>query len=134
MKIRNGFVSNSSASSFIIPLDKITDEQKQMIYNHITIGQEVDKELKKEGKEPLYEYYEDWNIIEDEFALWCSTSMDNFSLMEFAEREAKISSDDIIRLGDGEYFYELYEDAEYIKMKNDFLRGKKLNKLKDKLQ
>ena len=71
MKIRNGFVSNSSASSFIIPLDKITDEQKQMIYNHISIGQEIDKKLKSEGKEPTYEYYEDWNIKEDDFSIWC---------------------------------------------------------------
>ena len=72
MKIRTGFVSNSSASSFIILLDKLTDKQKQMIYNHIEIGQKIDKKLKEKGKDLLYEYYEDWNIKEDEFAIWCS--------------------------------------------------------------
>ena len=105
MKIRNGFVSNSSASSFIIPLDKITDEQKQMIYNHIAIGQEIDKKLKEKGKEPKYEYYEDWNIKEDEFALWCHTSMDNFDLQCFVEKEVKVRRKDIIRIGDEEYNY-----------------------------
>ena len=55
--------------------------------------------------------------------------MDNFSLMEFAVREAKVKKEDIIRLGDGEYWYELYEDIEYIQMK----RSKKLNKIKNKL-
>ena len=131
MKIRNGFVSNSSSSSFIIFLHKITDEQKQMIYNHIAIGQEIDKKLKEQGKEPIYEYYEDWNIKEDDFSLWCSTSMDNFDLQGFIEREVKCS--DIQHIGDEPYFYVLYDDEKYIKMRSDYLRGKKLRKIKDKL-
>ena len=133
MKIRNGFVSNSSSSSFIIPLHKITDEQKQMIYNHISIGEEIDKKLKEQGIPPVYEYYEDWNIKEDDFAVWCSTSMDNFDLVNLVVTEMKIPSKDLIMLGDGEYWYELYEDDTYIEMRNTFLRSKKLNKLKDKL-
>ena len=134
MKIRTGFVSNSSASSFIILLDKLTDKQKQMIYNHIEIGQKIDKKLKEKGKDLLYEYYEDWNIKEDEFAIWCSTSMDNFDLQGFVIKEAKVKSKDIIRLGDGEYWYELYEDDKYIEMKTVYLRRKKLHKIKDKLK
>ena len=130
MKIRNGFVINSSASSFIIPLDKINDEQKQMIYNHIEIGQDIDRKLKAEGKEPIYEYYEDWNIKEDDFSVWCSTSMNNFDLETFVKKVVKVKKKDMIMLGDGEYWYELYEDIEYIKLK----RAKKLNKIKDKLK
>jgi len=133
MKIRNGFVSNSSSSSFIILLHKITDDQKQMIYNHIEIGQEIDKKQIAKGKNPIYEYYEDWNIKEDDFSIWCSTSMDNFDLIEFVDREAGIKEENIIYIGDEEYFYNLYNDEEYIKMKNVFLRSKKLNKIKDKL-
>ena len=129
MKIRNGFVSNSSASSFIIPLDKITDEQKQMIYNHITIGQEIDKKLKSEGKEPFYEYYEDWNIKEDDFSIWCSTSMNNFDLETFVRKVVKVKKKDINMLGDGEYWYDLYEDTEYIQLK----RAKKLKQIQNKL-
>ena len=129
MKIRNGFVSNSSASSFIILLNILTDKQKQMIYNHIQIGQSVDKIRKDEGLAPLYEYYEDWNVKEDDFSLWCSTSMDNFDLMLFAVREANISEKDMILLGNGLYFYDLYEDPEYFGMK----RSNKLKRLMDKM-
>ncbi len=130
MKIRNGFVSNSSASSFIIPLDKITDEQKQMIYNHIMIGQEIDKKLIAKGKEPFYEYYEDWNIKEDDFAIWCSTSMANFDLKTFVRKVVKVKKEDMLLFGDGEYWYELYEDVEYLQLK----RSMKLNKIKGKLE
>ena len=31
MKVRNGFVSNSSSSSFTIPSFLLTDEQKEML-------------------------------------------------------------------------------------------------------
>lgn len=131
MKIRNGFVSNSSSSSFIILLERITEEQKQMIYNHIAIGQEIDRKLREEGKEPIYEYYEDWNIKEDDFSLWCSTSMDNFDLDTFVRDVVKVKRKDIIDIGEGDtWFYNLYEDPNYITMK----RRKKLNKIKDQMK
>jgi len=44
MKIRNGFVSNSSSSSFAIPLQFLTDEQKEMLL-HIDDSKDVKKKL-----------------------------------------------------------------------------------------
>lgn len=129
MKIRKGFVSNSSSSSFIILLDKINAKQKQMIYDHIAIGEEIDNKLREQGKEPIYEYYEDWNIKEDDFSLWCSTTMDNFDLETFVKSVVKVPTKDIIMLGDG-WFYDLYEDPVYIRLK----RSKKLNKIKNNLR
>jgi len=130
MKIRKGFVSNSSSSSFIIPLHKITDEQKQMIYNHIEIGKKIDEELIKQGKEPYYEYYEDWNIKEDDYSIWCYTFMDNFQLIDLVIDEIKVPIENILRFGDGQYWYELYEDPKYLKLK----RLNKLNRIIKKIQ
>ncbi len=133
MKIRNGFVSNSSSASFIILLDRITDEQKQMVYNHIEIGQEIDKKLIAKGKPSMYEYYDEWLLKEDEFSLWCSTTMDNFDLEFFIKREVNISKKAIIDIGDG-WGYNLYNDEDYIKLKTAYLRKKKLTKIKSKIE
>jgi len=125
MKIRKGFVSNSSSSNFIIPLYKITDEQKYMIYNHIEIAKKIDNELIKQGKEPYYEFYEEWVIYEDDYSIWCSTYMDNFNLIDIIVNEFKININDIIMLGNRISFYNLYEDPMYLKIK----RTDKINKI-----
>ena len=127
MKIRNGFVSNSSSSSFIILLDTITEEQLFMLYDHIGIGKEIDDNLVKEGKEKYYRYYEEWVIKTDGFSVWCSTSMDNFDLKHLAEEVIGIDQQNIIDIGDDAYFYDLYKDPDYINIK----RNKILNHLKN---
>jgi len=43
MKIRNGFVSNSSSSSFIIKKSEITPAQLEMIKNHIQIAKKINE-------------------------------------------------------------------------------------------
>jgi len=47
MKIRSGFVSNSSSSSYIIQKKNLTDEQIDMIHNHVDYCYEL---LAKEEK------------------------------------------------------------------------------------
>jgi hypothetical protein len=133
MKIRNGFVSNSSSSSFIIQLNKMTDKQKAMIYDHIKIGMEIDEKLKQEGKEPFYEYYEQWDVQEDDFVIWCATSMDNFPLYELIISEIKIKREDIIGMGDGNWSRNIFTEEEYIKYKTDYLRRKKIEKINKSL-
>lgn len=74
MKIRNGFVSNSSSSSFIIRLDAISGAQLEMIKEHATIA----KLLKEE-------FYDDdpWNIEVDGEFVRGDTFMDNFDMRHF---------------------------------------------------
>lgn len=46
MKIRTGFVSNSSSSSFVIKKDKLTRDQIYMIQNHIAVAKKIDEAVK----------------------------------------------------------------------------------------
>ena len=79
MKTRNGFVSNSSSSSFLINIDKLTLEQIEMIKNHPAEG------------------YEKWELREVK-GLLCTTSMDNFDLKEYVLTKVGVEENDIIYL------------------------------------
>jgi hypothetical protein len=87
MKIRNGFVSNSSSSSFVIPKDKLTEEQIQLIKNHST---EANKHA---------EYYDFgnsddyWSISESEYYISGYTFMDNFDMYEYLINFMKIDKE-----------------------------------------
>lgn len=132
MKIRSGFVSNSSSSSFIIPLYKLSEDQKDKIYNHISIAKKIDDELKSKNLEPVYEWYEEWKVKEDDFCIWCATSMDNFDLVKFLIEELNIKYDDLIYVGDG-YDDFIFDTYQYKNIKNDILRNKKITKVKKNL-
>lgn len=72
MKIRQGFVSNSSSSSFVINKECLSPKQIKQIYKHQTSGLDF----------ALTDY---WSITEDEYRLYGSTIMDNFDMAEFLE-------------------------------------------------
>lgn len=73
MKIRDGFVSNSSSSSFVVAKNAITDEQKQMIYDH---SQEAGDDS--------------WSIHENEYFVSGYTFMDNFNMFDFLTGKVRI--------------------------------------------
>ena len=74
MKIRNGFVSNSSSSSFVVQKRMISHYQFCKIFDHI-------EEAKKMG------WYADendrWDITESDDTIKLYTIIDNFDMEEF---------------------------------------------------
>jgi len=79
MKIRNGFVSNSSSSSFVVRKSMITALQADQIRDHVKVAKELDPE-------GLGAWAEDgeWRIFtHEDDVISGSTGMDNFSMSEF---------------------------------------------------
>ena len=74
MKTRNGFVSNSSSSSFIISKNVLNEIQIDAIKNHAS-----NLYFKRSGCDK----YDAWNISEDDLFIYGSTSMDNFDMEKF---------------------------------------------------
>ena len=89
MKIRCGFVSNSSSSSFVINSNDLTPNQMWKITNH-----------REEGEKLGIEYTDwAWSIDVNEDTISGYTSMDNFDMYEFLE---KIGVDmNIVKWGEG---------------------------------
>ena len=84
MKIRNGFVSNSSSSSFVIPKDKLTEEQIQLIFDH---SHEAEKHAEYFDFGNSDDY---WSISESEYYISGYCIMDNFDMYEYLIEYMKI--------------------------------------------
>jgi len=94
MKIRNGFVSNSSSSSFVIHKYYLSEEQIAKMFNYVEVVGEYlkDNPLPEKGyydydqPSPEYDFsYCDssWSIKEFNDFIFGDTSMDNFSFFDF---------------------------------------------------
>jgi len=83
MKIRSGFVSNSSSSSFIISKKKLSEEQIQKIHDHLTWDGWT--HLSQLSIDASGNAWDGWNIREDEESVFGSTGMDNFPMDAFLE-------------------------------------------------
>jgi len=84
MKIRNGYVSNSSSASFVISLDMLTDDKIDSIHNHV-------EEAKKH--QSFYDFgdVEDgWMINTEEHYISGYCVMDNFDMHTFLHDYLKI--------------------------------------------
>ena len=80
MKVRRGFVSNSSSSSFVVTVGALSTAQRVMICNHVEFSKllhECDPSI------PACRDDDRWSIHCDEHRIEGSTIMDNFSMYEF---------------------------------------------------
>ena len=115
MKIRTGFVSNSSSSSFVLPLRIVSEEQLEQIKNHIRVAIERDlacsswektREWEKahDGEYPSCGYAspgDQWAISVSKDEVRGETTLDNFNMGVFLDAIGIDVSQ--VKWGDGEW-------------------------------
>lgn len=75
MKVRIGFVSNSSSASFVLPRAQITDEQWEKLRDHQRVGEELGIP---------YAATDWWTLnVEDGINIFGHTPMTNFDMLKF---------------------------------------------------
>lgn len=95
MKIRQGFVSNSSSSSFVIRRDKLKEYQMPLIDYHIEISKALDR-LKSEDNLYNADNEDRWEIsYSNDYEIEFYTRMDNFDMYHYLTSFVGIDPDDI---------------------------------------
>lgn len=77
MKLRTGFVTNSSSSSFTIAKSNLTADQIEKIKNHIKVAKELEMDSS------YYDEWDRWSITETDQSIRGFTIMDNFNMSKF---------------------------------------------------
>lgn len=89
MRLRLGFVSNSSSSSFVIPLQYVTEKQLHEIKNHLDIvklfvsNPELYPNCWKGYEECEYDKEDAWEVNVSDNNVSGSTDMDSFDMYSF---------------------------------------------------
>lgn len=78
MKIRCGYVTNSSSSSFIIAKKYLDEDQIKAIHNHTELTKKLGWDI------DCLDW--PWDIEEDDNFITGYTCMDNFSMYDFLEK------------------------------------------------
>ena len=97
-KIRTGFVSNSSSSSFILSKNLLEDEQIDLIINHKEYSKEILERLNNDKIFKIvsgvyhfsdYEFdatgWNEWNVKQSDNFILLETNLDNFNMEQYLE-------------------------------------------------
>ena len=77
MKVRLGFVSNSSSASFVIYKRNLSKLQIMAIKSHY-----ISLDFIRDGRHS----WDEWHIHEDDYEIRGYTSMDNFDMHKYLEK------------------------------------------------
>ena len=96
MKIRQGFVSNSSSSSFIIGKSNLTEIQIEQIKNHWKIAKELKVDYFDDDDDDKWVHdYDEWIITIEKDYIKGYTFMNNFPMEDFLVEKIGIDENHI---------------------------------------